>query len=223
MFLVVIITVFIASGESTTLGESDNCDPSELNICVEKIPKTPVGLPKTKEELDTHCRVFNMGMSCMDAWIRRCLPTDGQKLVHQQIGGARAIMRFLCANETTALRREFLKEQSCWARVSPEWSSCVNELQSAVRDISDRAQLFTYFNRNGELCCARDDFMACVTQVGRLCSATAGNLLKRLAWVLAQDVAACSQPHAYCTAPPTAVTTPLLTALSTILLYPPRL
>jgi hypothetical protein len=43
-------------------------------------------------------------MACMDTWIKRCLPTDGQKLVQQQIGGARALMRFLCTNET-ALRR----------------------------------------------------------------------------------------------------------------------
>ncbi|XP_073955023.1 uncharacterized protein isoform X2 [Choristoneura fumiferana] len=213
----------MTGSKGATLGETDSCDPKELGICVEKIPKTPVGLPKTKEELDTHCRAYNLGMGCIDPWIKRCLPTDGQRLMQQQIGGARAIMRFLCANETTALRREFLKEQNCWARVSPEWSNCVNELQAAVKDISDRAQLFTYFNRNGELCCARDDFISCVTHVGRLCSASAGNLLRRMAWVLAQDVAACSQPRAYCIAPRSSVTTPLLTALSTVLLYPPRL
>ncbi|KAI8421775.1 hypothetical protein MSG28_009738 [Choristoneura fumiferana] len=48
---------FCTGSKGATLGETDSCDPKELGICVEKIPKTPVGLPKTKEELDTHCRL----------------------------------------------------------------------------------------------------------------------------------------------------------------------
>ncbi|CAG9787749.1 unnamed protein product [Diatraea saccharalis] len=47
---------------------------------------------------------------------------------------------------------EFLKELTCWGRVSPDWSRCVDELQDAVREISERAQQLTYFNRNAELC-----------------------------------------------------------------------
>ncbi|CAH2084776.1 unnamed protein product [Euphydryas editha] len=165
---------------------------------------------------------YQTGMSCMDAWIKRCLPTDGQKLVQQQIGGARALMRFLCTNET-ALRKDFLKELTCWALVSPDWSHCVDELQIAAREISERSNHIIYFNKNAELCCARDSFMSCVALAGRACSPSAGNLLRRMAWVLAQDVAACSaQARAYCSASLTQIT-PILTAMSGVLLYPPRI
>ncbi|XP_026319247.1 uncharacterized protein LOC113229781 [Hyposmocoma kahamanoa] len=222
MFFFLLSAIFIASGGGAQLGETDNCDSSELNVCVEQIPRTPIGLPKTKEELDAHCTAYQTGMACMDSWIKRCLPTDGQKLVHQQIGGARALMRFLCTNET-ALRREFLKEPSCWARVSPDWTHCVDELQSAVREITDRSQQLSYFNKNSDLCCARDAFITCVAHAGRSCSASAGTLLRRMAWVLAQDVAACTQqPRAYCSSPPPLFAAPLLTAISGIILYPPR-
>ncbi|RVE54916.1 hypothetical protein evm_000283 [Chilo suppressalis] len=211
------------SGGGAQLGDIDNCDSNELKVCVDLIPRTPVGLPRTREDLDLHCSAYQTGMACMDSWIKRCLPTDGQKLVQQQIGGARALMRFLCTNET-ALRREFLKELTCWGRVSPDWSRCVDELQDAVREISERAQQLTYFNRNAELCCARDAFIMCVGHAGRSCSNSASTLLRRMAWVLAQDVAACSQqPRAYCSAPPPPLTTPLLTALYGMILYPPRL
>ncbi|XP_059057528.1 uncharacterized protein LOC131851114 [Achroia grisella] len=222
MIFFVLSAVFIASGGGAQLND-ENCDSGELKVCVELIPRTPVGLPKTKEELDLHCSAYQTGMACMDGWIKRCLPTDGQKLVQQQIGGARALMRFLCTNET-ALRREFLKEPMCWGRVSPDWSRCVDELQVAVREISEQAQQLTYFNRNAELCCARDAFMMCVAHAGRSCSNSAGTLLKRMAWVLAQDVAACSQhPRAYCAASPPPFAAPLLTAIYGVMLYPPRL
>lgn len=76
----------------------------------------------------------------------------------------------------------------------------------------------------GTLCCisARDAFLSCVSRAGRACSASAGALLRRMAWVLAQDVAACSQQsRAYCSAPvPLQRCLPLLTALTGILLYP---
>ncbi|XP_049872602.1 uncharacterized protein LOC126371338 [Pectinophora gossypiella] len=223
MLVFLLSVMFIASGGGAQLGEADNCDPSELNICVELIPRKPVGLPKNREELDAHCAAYQTGMACMDLWIKRCLPTDGQKLVQQQIGGARVLMRFLCTNET-AMRREFLKEPTCWARVSPDWSSCVNELQAAVHDIAERSQQLAYFNRNAELCCARDEFMSCVVHAGRTCSSAASTLLRRMAWVLAQDVAACTQqPRAFCAASPPPLTAPLLTAISGIILYPPRL
>ncbi|XP_023934106.2 uncharacterized protein LOC112043074 [Bicyclus anynana] len=225
MFFLILGLVFIANGGGAQLNE-DSCDASELKKCVESTPRTPVGLPRTKEELDAHCLAYHTGMSCMDTWIKRCLPTDGQKLVQQQIGGARALMRFLCTNDT-ALRRDFLKETSCWAIVSPDWSRCVDELQLAVRDISERSHQIVYFNKNSELCCARDEFVSCVSLAGRACSLAAGTLLRRMAWVLAQDVAACSaQTRAHCAAPLPplpAVTAPLLTAISGALLYPPRL
>lgn len=47
---------------------------------------------------------------------------------------------------------EFLKEPSCWARVSPDWTHCVDELQTAVREITDRSQQLAYFNKNSDLC-----------------------------------------------------------------------
>ncbi|CAG9562699.1 unnamed protein product [Danaus chrysippus] len=51
--------------------------------------------------------------------------------------------------------------------------------------------------RNTSYCsCARDSFMF-------VCSPSASDLLRRMSWVLAQDVAACSQhPRAHCSAPP---------------------
>ncbi|XP_060801600.1 uncharacterized protein LOC106134904 [Amyelois transitella] len=222
--ITLVLSRFISSGGGAQLSDAENCDAGELKVCVDLIPKTPVGLPRTREELDLHCSAYQTGMACMDAWIKRCLPTDGQKLVQQQIGGARALMRFLCTNET-ALRREFLKEPQCWGRVSPDWTRCVDELQGAVRDISDRAQQqLGYFNRNAEMCCARDAFLMCVSHAGRSCSSSASNLLKRMAFVLAQDVAACGQqPRAYCAAPPPPLTAPLLTALYGVIFYPPRL
>ncbi|XP_050668585.1 uncharacterized protein LOC126967924 [Leptidea sinapis] len=220
MYFVVLVITYIADGGGAQLNE-DSCDPSELKICVQTTPKTPVGLPRTQEELDAHCLAYQTGMSCMDTWIRRCLPTDGQKLVQQQIGGARALMRFLCSNET-GLRRDFLKEPSCWRLVSADWTGCVDELQLAVRDISHRSQQITFFNKNSELCCARDAFLGCVSRVGRICSPAAGDLLRRMAWVLAQDVAACShQPRARCRATHSALSSHTLTLLSTALLYPP--
>ncbi|XP_046978198.1 uncharacterized protein LOC124543917 isoform X1 [Vanessa cardui] len=222
MFFFLLTTLLIANDGGAQINE-DSCDPSELKTCVDMTPRTPVGLPRTREELDAHCQAYQTGMACMDAWIKRCLPTDGQKLVQQQIGGARALMRFLCTNET-ALRRDFLKEPTCWALVSPDWSRCVDELQLAVRDISERSHHIVYFNKNTELCCARDAFVACVAMAGRACSAQAGNLLRRMAWVLAQDVAACSaQPRAHCAASLSHIAAPMLTALSGALLYPPRL
>ncbi|OWR45008.1 hypothetical protein KGM_214529 [Danaus plexippus plexippus] len=33
----------------------DSCDPQELKVCVDGTPRTPVGLPRTREELDKHC------------------------------------------------------------------------------------------------------------------------------------------------------------------------
>ncbi|CAG9133229.1 unnamed protein product [Plutella xylostella] len=200
MLLFLLSAVFIAGSRGAGLGEVDNCDVNELKVCIELIPRTPVGLPRSRDELDAHCQAYQTGMVCMDAWIKRCLPGDGQRLVQQQIGGARALMRFLCTNET-ALRKEFLKEPMCWSRVSPAWSQCVDELQMAVRDITERAQLLTYVNRNSELCCAREEYMQCVSYAGRACSASAAGLLRRMAWVLAQDVAACSQQQR-CAAPP---------------------
>ncbi|XP_041979816.1 uncharacterized protein LOC121733586 [Aricia agestis] len=221
MFLFLITGLLVATGRAQLPEEA--CDAGELKRCVEMTPRTPVGLPRTKDELDARCLAYQTGMACMDAWIKRCLPTDGQKLIQQQIGGARALMRFLCTNET-ALRRDFLKEPTCWAMVSPDWSRCADELQQAVRDISERSHHITYFNRNAELCCARDAFIMCVAHAGRSCSAGAGNLLRKMAWVLAQDVAACSQqPRAYCSAPHTHIAAPLLTALSGVLLYPNRI
>ncbi|XP_068617343.1 uncharacterized protein [Battus philenor] len=225
MFALLLALLLITSGDGSQLGETDSCDPAELKLCVELIPRTPVGLPRNKKELDAHCLAYQTGMACMDVWIKRCLPTDGQKLVQQQIGGARVLMRYLCTNET-ALRREFLKEPICWSLVSPDWSRCVDELQLAVRDITERSQQLAYFNRNYELCCARDEFVSCVSYAGRACSSSAANLLRRMAWVLAQDVAACSQqPRAYCSAPglPPPLTAPLLAALSSIMIYPPLL
>ncbi|XP_075975351.1 uncharacterized protein LOC142976038 [Anticarsia gemmatalis] len=222
MIVLLLSVLFIASGGGAQLGE-ENCDAGDLKLCVDLIPRTPVGLPRNKHELDAHCQAYQTGMVCMDAWIKRCLPTDGQKLLQQQIGGARALMRFLCTNDT-ALRREFLKEPTCWGRVSPDWTRCVDELQVAVRENTDRAQQLTYFNKNAELCCARDDFITCVANAGRSCSIAASTLLRRMAWVLAQDVAACNQqPRAYCSAPPPHLTAPLLTAIYGVLFYPPRL
>ncbi|XP_028176209.1 uncharacterized protein LOC114364303 [Ostrinia furnacalis] len=187
MFYLVLSTLFIASGGGAQLGEADNCDPGELKVCVDLIPRTPIGLPKTRDELDLHC----------------------SNTLH--------IVPFI-------LHAEFLKEPACWARVSPDWSRCVDELQGAVRDITDRAQQLTYFNRNAELCCARDAFIMCVAHAGRSCSASAGTLLRRMAWVLAQDVAACTQqPRATCAASPPPLAAPLLTALYGVVMYPPRL
>ncbi|CAH1636469.1 unnamed protein product [Spodoptera littoralis] len=192
MIVLMLSGLLIAGGGGAQLEEMENCDAADLNVCVELIPRTPVGLPRNKNELDAHCQAYQTGMVCMDAWIKRCLPTDGQKLLQQQIGGARALMRFLCTNDT-ALRREFLKEPTCWGRVSPDWSRCVDELQIAVRENTERAQQLTYFNRNAELCCSRDDFIQCVTHAGRSCSIQASTLLRRMAWVLAHDIAACNQ------------------------------
>ncbi|CAH2047227.1 unnamed protein product, partial [Iphiclides podalirius] len=220
MLLFFLVARMIMSGGGTQIGETDSCDPNELKLCVQMIPRTPIGLPKNKADLDAHCRAYHTGMSCMDVWIKRCLPTDGQKFVQQQIGGARALMRFLCSNET-ALRRDFLRETTCWKMVSPEWSHCVDELQIAVRDIVERSQQLAYINKNSELCCAREDFVSCVAHAGRSCSDNAATLLRRMAWVLAQDVAACSQhAPAYCAASlPYAA--PLLT-LTGIILYQAR-
>lgn len=68
---------------------------------------------------------------------------------------------------------------------------------------------------------ARDEFVSCVAFAGRSCSGNAGTLLRRMAWVLAQDVAACSQhPRAYCAAS-APYAAPLLT-LTGIILYPAR-
>ncbi|XP_022828265.1 uncharacterized protein LOC111357696 [Spodoptera litura] len=223
MIVLMLSGLLIAGGGGAQLEEMENCDAADLNVCVELIPRTPVGLPRNKNELDAHCQAYQTGMVCMDAWIKRCLPTDGQKLLQQQIGGARALMRFLCTNDT-ALRREFLKEPTCWGRVSPDWSRCVDELQIAVRENTERAQQLTYFNRNAELCCSRDDFIQCVTHAGRSCSIQASTLLRRMAWVLAHDIAACNQqPRAYCAAPPLPYTAPILTAIYGLLFYPPRL
>lgn len=46
---------FVKGGGGAQLGEVENCDEGQLNLCVELIPRTPVGLPRTKEELDAHC------------------------------------------------------------------------------------------------------------------------------------------------------------------------
>lgn len=54
-------------------------------------------------------RAYHTGMTCMEAWIQRCLPTDGQKILQQQIGGARALMRFLCSNGTTLRKGNKIK------------------------------------------------------------------------------------------------------------------
>ncbi|CAH0720037.1 unnamed protein product, partial [Brenthis ino] len=224
MFILLLSAFLVASGGDAQLSE-EGCDSSELKICVDMTPRTPVGLPRTREELDAHCLAYQTGMTCMDAWIKRCLPTDGQKLVQQQIGGARALMRFLCTNDTS-LRRDFLKEPKCWTLVSPDWSRCVDELQLAVRDISEQSHHIVYFNKNTELCCARDAFVMCVSLAGRACSPSAAHLLRRMAWVLAQDVAACSaQPRAHCGAALPPLAAPTLAALSsaTALLYPHRL
>ncbi|CAH2047231.1 unnamed protein product, partial [Iphiclides podalirius] len=220
MLLLILMAIMIISG-GAQLDEAASCDTSELKLCVEMIPHTPVGLPRNKAELDAHCGAYQTGMSCMDAWIKRCLPTDGQKFIQQQIGGARALMRFLCSNGT-ALRREFLKETKCWAMVSPDWSRCVDELHIAVRDIVDRSQQLAYFSKNSELCCAREDFVSCVAHAGRSCSDNAATLLRRMAWVLAQDVATCSQqPRVHCAAS-APYAAPLLT-LTGIVLYRSRL
>lgn len=73
-------------------------------------------------------------------------------------------------------------------------------------------------------CSAREDFITCVTNAGRSCSTAAGTLLRRMAWVLAQDVAACNQQlRAYCSAPPPPLTAPLLTAIYGVIFYPLRL
>ncbi|XP_061378641.1 uncharacterized protein LOC133319193 [Danaus plexippus] len=212
--------VLIADGGGAQTSE-DSCDPKELKVCVDGTPRTPAGLPRTKEELDKLCFAYETGMSCMDTWIKRCLPTDGQNIVQQQIGGARALMRHLCTNDT-ALRRDFLKEPSCWSLVSSDWSQCVDELQLAARAISERSHHIVYFNKNSELCCARDAFMSCVSRAGRVCSPSAGDLLRRMSWVLAQDVAACSQhPRAHCAAPHTQRRQlSLITALSGLVLFP---
>ncbi|XP_021207924.1 uncharacterized protein LOC114245633 [Bombyx mandarina] len=219
MLFLVLSAIFIASSGGTQL-ETDSCDSADLNVCIELIPKTPVGLPRNKNELDAHCKAYHIGMRCMDAWIRKCLPTDGQKILQQQIGGARALMRFLCTNET-ALRRDFLQEHKCWNVVSPNWSRCVNELQEDVREITNRSKQLTYFYSNGELCCARDAFVMCVADAARVCSTGGSTLLRRMAWVLAQDVAACNyQPRARCAASAPSFSIPLFTALS-YLIYPP--
>nr|XP_032516874.1 uncharacterized protein LOC116769792 [Danaus plexippus plexippus] len=220
MMFFILLAVLITDGAHTS---EDSCDLQELKFCVDATPRTQIGLPKNKDELDNHCalKAYHTGMKCMDTWIKRCLPTDGQKIIQQQIGGARALMRYLCSNDT-ALRRDFLKEPSCWLLVSTDWSRCVDELQLAAREISERSNHIVYFNKNAELCCARDAFLSCVSRAGRACSASAGALLRRMAWVLAQDVAACSQQsRAYCSAPvPLQRCLPLLTALTGILLYP---
>ncbi|XP_072932369.1 uncharacterized protein [Epargyreus clarus] len=222
MLFFFLTAVFFANGGGAQLSDIDNCDPAELKHCVDMIPRTQVGLPRTRAELDAHCQAYHTGMPCMDTWIKRCLPTDGQKLVQQQIGGARAIMRFLCTNES-ALRKDFLKELTCWALISPDWSRCVDDLKIAAQDISERSQQLTYINAHAELCCARDEFMVCVSHAGRSCTPAASHLLKKMAWVLAQDVAACSQqPRAFCAAPGQ-YSASLLTALSGALLYQPRL
>ncbi|XP_045535991.1 uncharacterized protein LOC106714004 [Papilio machaon] len=223
MSTLLFVLLLIASGFGADFPEEESCDSSQLKVCVDSIPRTRVGLPRNKEELDAHCLAYNIGMSCMDEWMKRCLPTDGQKIIQRQIAGAQILMRYLCSNGT-AVRKEYLREPACLAMVSADWSACVDDLQMAVRDIAERSQQIVYFNRNSEFCCARDEFLACVSHAARACSARAGTVLRRIAWVLAQDVAACSnEPRAHCTAPPpppARLTAPLLTALYA-LLFPP--
>ncbi|CAG9562514.1 unnamed protein product [Danaus chrysippus] len=212
-----VINYYTDSGSALT--SEDSCDPKDLKLCVDATPRTQVGLPRNKEELDKHCLAYHTGMSCMDAWIKRCLPTDGQKIVQQQIGGARLLMRYLCTNGT-GLRNDFLKEPSCWLLVSSDWSRCVDELQLAAREISERSHHIVFFNKNTELCCARDAFVSCVSRAGRACSASSAALLRRMSWVLAQDIAACNQqPRVVCSAPQQQGLT-LLAALSGVLLCP---
>lgn len=69
---------------------------------------------------------------------------------------------------------------------------------------------------------ARDQFMACVTEAGRLCSHSGSSLLRNMAWVLAKDVAACEQTRPYCAAP-AAIAAPLLTIVSALLAHQPEL
>lgn len=51
------ICIFVTESGRAQLSE-DSCDSSELQICVDMIKhtRTPVGLPRTKEELDAHCQ-----------------------------------------------------------------------------------------------------------------------------------------------------------------------
>lgn len=43
-------------GGEAQFSEGEHCDYSDLTVCVGLIPRTKVGLPKTKEELDAHCQ-----------------------------------------------------------------------------------------------------------------------------------------------------------------------
>ncbi|XP_013138091.1 PREDICTED: uncharacterized protein LOC106103008 [Papilio polytes] len=213
-----VVLLLLTSSAGSDLPEEETCVSSQLQVCIDRVPRTRIGLPRNKEELDAHCSAYNIGMSCMNEWMKRCLPTDGQKIIQRQIAGAQILMRYLCSNGT-AVRKEYLKEPACLAMVSAEWSACVDRLQITVRDIAERSPQIVYFNRNSEFCCARDEFLSCVSHAARACSARAGTVLRRIAWVLAQDVAACSnEPGTHCAAspPPVALTAPLLTVLYTL-------
>lgn len=46
---------FLGKGGGDAQISEEGCDSSELKTCVDMTPRTQVGLPRTREELDAHC------------------------------------------------------------------------------------------------------------------------------------------------------------------------
>ncbi|XP_025204098.1 uncharacterized protein LOC112600954 [Melanaphis sacchari] len=184
--------IFICTLIAYSCGDINNTQTlckNSLDFCMQNVSvflerNNPVGIPKSKADVDIVCKGFKMGMKCFDDFSNLCLTLDEKNMVNDNVIGAKYTFKFLCDDET--FQKDFLKYTDCYRVINSDWDLCTEKFMSLVREEMKGNQSEDAKVLN--MCCAKHGFLNCVYTTSKMkCGMEEANFLRKIADTLSEN------------------------------------
>ncbi|VVC45402.1 Hypothetical protein CINCED_3A006277 [Cinara cedri] len=143
-----------------------------------------IGIPKSKQDVDTVCKGFKIGMQCVEDFSKSCLSLDQKDIVNDNVIGAKYTFAFLCDDE--AFQKDYLRYTDCYEVINSDWNECSTKFMLLAREEMNANR--SEDTKVLDLCCAKHGFLKCVyNTTNTKCGQEQAIFLKKIADTLAEN------------------------------------
>ncbi|OQV24256.1 hypothetical protein BV898_01796 [Hypsibius exemplaris] len=140
---------------------AEHCHQNELQQCMEHVKpimqNVTIGFAANAEQLNTVCKLFKEGMTCIDKFVIRCFQESQRILFRENMAGVKEVMTKLC--EDGEYRKEYLTHADCFRSVAPQYEECGGVFRTSVGTINqNRADTA---DKLSQMCSALHRFLEC--------------------------------------------------------------